>query len=304
MMKPRPDLDNQDFIRGGQPDQVQSDLGTDRIVQISIDKLRPNVHQSRGDENADYWQKQSTIDYINELVASMKLELPDGTLYGVREALKIKQLGDDGLHEIIAGEHRWRAARLAGLKEVPCLIRAGGEKEARLDHITENSLHKGLSLWQTARAIVVNQETYGFSTEYIIAAHGLRNKSHLSKIMNVFKLSDEARALVESGVVDNVEYAYELKKLTPEQVAKFAKMVDKGTPVSQALKTISKPKVERSAKPTGEAGQGGTAHESSVVTLALNIDQAKALALKLDVDAADDVATLQSALMQRINGLV
>lgn len=299
-MKPRPDLEAHEFIGGGQPDKVVTDLGSDRIVMIPVDKLRPNSGQTRG---PDHWQKPETKAHITKLASSMRMILANGQPYGVRRPLEVRPMGEDGLHEIIAGENRWRSAMEAELTEVPARIRAGDAVETRLDHVTENALRSDLTLWQTAQAIVADQESYGLSREQIIIAHGLRDKAHLSKILSVLKLAGQARDLVESGKVDNVEYAYQLKSLTSDQVVKFAKLLDKDTPVSQALKTVTKPKPTKG--PAGDKdGQGGSKPAPTVVALTLSIDAAKALALKLEIEPADDVEALQRALAERISELV
>ncbi|MDP2104771.1 MAG: ParB N-terminal domain-containing protein, partial [Desulfobulbaceae bacterium] len=212
----------------------------------------------------------------------------------------------EGVHEIIAGENRWRAAGLAKLAEVPCVIKSGGDVEARMDHVTDNALHRTLTLWQQANSIRRDQEEYGLTTEQIIAAHGLRNKTQLSKLMSVFKLSDEAQSFVKKGYVQDVNLIYDLKKLPDEQLSKLAKrVIDKGESFPAALKALQpKEPKEPKNKPGGGDGDGQQAGGGHVA-LKLKPAAARALAILLDIEGSDELnpATLAEQLQQRLDSM-
>lgn len=290
------------------PAAVAGEVAADQIVMLQTSQLRPNDKQDRDDMDSE-----AAIEYIRSLADSMLLDLPNGRKYGVRRPIEVRPADSEGVHEIIAGENRWRAAGLAKLAEVPCVIKSGGDVEARMDHVTDNALHRTLTLWQQANSIRRDQEEYGLTTEQIIAAHGLRNKTQLSKLMSVFKLSDEAQSFVKKGYVQDVNLIYDLKKLPDEQLSKLAKrVIDKGESFPAALKALQpKEPKEPKNKPGGgdgdgqQAGDGAQQQTGGHVALKLKPAAAKALAILLDIEGSDELnpATLAEQLQQRLDSM-
>ncbi|HCF1166526.1 TPA: ParB/RepB/Spo0J family partition protein [Pseudomonas aeruginosa] len=316
-MKPKPNLD--DFLGSAPPAAAATPAApvdeAALVVMIPIEKLRPNSDQDRGEE---HFETAEAREYIESLAASMSLDIGGGKKFGVRDPIKVRPEGDDQLNEIIDGENRWRAAKLAGLAEVPCLIRAGDDVEARIEHVTSNALRSDLNLWQQANSIRKDVEEFGLSTEQVLVAHGLRNKSQLSKIMAVFKLSEDAQAFVRKGYVQDVNLIYDLKKLPDSLLPKLAKRVlDKGESFPAALKAVM-PKEPKEPKPPkepkagagqqdGEGGLGGDNPASTAIGVALSvgIEAAIALAVLLDVEVPEgiDSAELAQRLQAKINSL-
>lgn len=304
-MKAKPDINQFLVAPSATASAATGDAG--QVVMIPTNKMRPNAGQDRGE---DHFETDASKEYIASLAASMRLPLADGKTYGVRDAIKVRPQGDDGLHEIIDGENRWRAAASAGLAEVPCLIRSGDDVEARIEHVTSNALRSDLNLWQQANSIRRDTEEFGLSTEQVIIAHGLRNKSQLSKIMAVFKLSEDAQAFVKKGYVQDVNLVYELKKLPEELLPKLAKRVlDKGETFPAALKAVlpKEPKEPKNKQDGGDGDgqQAGQKPAAEHVTLKLKPAAAKALAILLDIEGSDELnpATLAEQLQQRLNSM-
>jgi len=315
-MKAKPNLD--DFLGSAPPAAAAPTTPADDtalVVLIPIDKLRPNAKQDRGEE---HFETTAAREYIESLAASMSLDIGGGKRFGVRDPIKVRPEGEDQLHEIIDGENRWRAARLSGMTEVPCIIRTGGDVEARIEHVTSNALHLDLTLWQQANSIRKDMEEFGLSTEQVLVAHGLRNKSQLSKVMAVFKLSEDAQAFVRKGYVQDVNLIYDLKKLPDSLLPKLAKRVlDKGESFPSALKAVM-PREPKEPKPPkepkagagqqdGEGGQGGhnPGATANSIALSVGIEAATALAVLLDVETAEGIAPAELAerLQTKINSL-
>ncbi|HDZ58180.1 MAG TPA: ParB/RepB/Spo0J family partition protein [Pseudomonas xinjiangensis] len=291
-MRGKPDLNQ--FLSGGAAAAAEEfePRSAAQIVALSLDQLRPNDQQDRDD-----LEGEDAREHIRSLAESMKLKLPNGELYGVRRPIEVRSADADGLHEIIAGENRWRAAKLAGLETVPCIIKDGDAFENRLDHVTDNALRRNLSLWEQANSIRRDQDEYGLNTQQVIIAHGLRNKSQLSKLMAVFKLSEEAQAFVRKGYVQDPNLVYELRKLPEEQLAKLGKrVIDKGEAFPTALKALL-PKEGRIKTVAGEGAQ----QRAERVILTLSPQAARALASLLNLPTDDDLASLAKQLQASIN---
>jgi len=116
---------------------------------IPINQIEPNPDQPRVE-----------IGDLNELSASIKQK-------GVLEPLLVKPVRETGNWMIIAGERRWRAANLAGLKEVPCIELDIDEKSIAEIALIENLQRKDLTVWEEADGLAALAETFGYTHEEI-----------------------------------------------------------------------------------------------------------------------------------------
>lgn len=118
-----------------------------RVRYIAIGAVRPNPQQPRRsfDETA-----------LRELADSIRA-------YGILQPLTVRDKG--GYYELVAGERRLRAARMAGLREVPCLIAAVGEEDAALLALIENLQRRDLDYLEEAAAISRLIGRYGLSQQ-------------------------------------------------------------------------------------------------------------------------------------------
>lgn len=115
---------------------------------IEIDKLDPNPDQPRAE-----------IGDLTELSASIKNQ-------GVLEPLLVKPR-DNGTYMIIAGERRWRASKLAGLTEVPCIELDIDENTIAEIALIENLQRKDLTIWETAEGLASLTERFGYTHDDI-----------------------------------------------------------------------------------------------------------------------------------------
>ena len=93
---------------------------TTGVTEVDIEKIKPNPNQPR---------KNFDVDALNELAASIKT-------HGIVQPIVVNDLGD-GTYMIIAGERRWRAANICGLKTVPAVIRNYTDKQVKEMTIAE-----------------------------------------------------------------------------------------------------------------------------------------------------------------------
>ena len=112
-----------DALLAGNTDEVA------RQESLRVDRLQPGKYQPR---------TQMDPESLNELAASIKAQ-------GVMQPILVRPLSETGRYEIIAGERRWRASQLAGLTEVPVLIREIPDDAALAMSLIENIQRENLN---------------------------------------------------------------------------------------------------------------------------------------------------------------
>lgn len=104
----------------------KTDFLSARVRYIPINDIRPNPQQPR---------RRFDSESLQELAASI-------AAYGILQPLTVRQQG--AVYELVAGERRWRAARIAGLRQVPCLLARVDEEDAALLALIENLQRRDL----------------------------------------------------------------------------------------------------------------------------------------------------------------
>lgn len=140
---------------------------------IPINKIEPNPEQPRTD-----------VGDLSELTASIKEK-------GILEPLLVKPR-DNGVYMIIAGERRWRAANLAGLREVPCIEFDFDEKEVAEVALIENMQRKDLTIWEEADGLAALSDKYGYTHEQIAKKLG-KSRSTVTETLTIAGLPADIR---------------------------------------------------------------------------------------------------------------
>lgn len=148
------------------------------VIRIAL--IEPNKNQPR---------KEFDEEKLNELADSMKR-------YGVLQPLLVKQNGR--MYEIIAGERRWRAAKLAGLKEVPVIIRSFDPQESAEISIIENIQREDLGPVEEARAYKALIDEFGLTQEEV-AGRVSKNRSTITNSLRLLQLPDRVLELLTDG---------------------------------------------------------------------------------------------------------
>ena len=155
-----------------------------RVRYIAIGAVRPNPQQPRRsfDETA-----------LRELADSIRA-------YGILQPLTVRDKG--GYYELVAGERRLRAARMAGLREVPCLIAAVGEEDAALLALIENLQRRDLDYLEEAAAISRLIGRYGLSQQQAAEKLG-KSQPAIANKLRLLKLPQEVlSALRDAGCTE------------------------------------------------------------------------------------------------------
>lgn len=151
-----------------------------RETFLPISRIEPNRSQPR---------KKFDEESLQELASSMKR-------FGVLQPLLVKQQG--AMYEIIAGERRWRAAKLAGLAEVPVIVRSFDKQAAAEIAIIENIQREALGPIEEARAYQSLIQEYGLTQEEV-AERVSKNRSTITNSLRLLQLSERVLALLTDG---------------------------------------------------------------------------------------------------------
>ena len=115
--------------------QRKGEFLSTRVQYIPLGRIRPNPQQPR---------RSFDEEGLAELAASIRS-------CGILQPLTVRRAGEG--YELVAGERRLRAARIAGLREVPCLVAQVGEEDSALLALMENLQRRDLDCWEEAQAI-------------------------------------------------------------------------------------------------------------------------------------------------------
>jgi ParB family transcriptional regulator, chromosome partitioning protein len=149
---------------------------------ISVDKIDPNPEQPR-----------TEFGDLSELTASIADK-------GVLEPLLVKPSRVTGRWMIIAGERRWRAARQAGLKEVPCVEMEVDEGTVAEIALIENMQRKDLTVWEEADGLQSLCERFGYTHEDVARKVG-KSRSTVTEALSIAAIPQDVREICrEAGV--------------------------------------------------------------------------------------------------------
>ncbi|SFG72199.1 ParB/RepB/Spo0J family partition protein [Oribacterium sp. WCC10] len=165
-------------------DSIDSDIKTEETggVLIKLSRIQPDKNQPR--MNFDEEKLQELADSIKE--------------YGVITPIIVKQNG--AFYEIVAGERRWRAARIAGLKEIPVIIKNVDERTSREMSIIENIQRDDLNPVEEALAYQSLIDDYGLTQEEV-ASRVSKNRSTITNSLRLLKLDDDVLEMLKEGLI-------------------------------------------------------------------------------------------------------
>ncbi len=212
-----------------------ADADSTSTTEVSVNSISPNPNQPR---------KSFEPEAIQQLADSMKA-------HGILQPLIVRQL-ENGKFELIAGERRLRAAKLAGLTEVPILIRSAGELQSLELAIIENVQREDISPLDAARAYRKLSDEFRLTQDQIAAKVG-KSRVSIANTLRLLKLSPKILEGLEDGLITE-GHARALLQIEDEalQLAIFQKIVANGLSVrdvekvAQVASTIKKSKPEKS----------------------------------------------------------
>ena len=156
----------------------------DELSQLELASLRPGKYQprTRMDEAS-----------LAELADSIRAR-------GVIQPIVVRPLGA-GQYEILAGERRWRAARMAGLQQVPALVRDVPDEAALGIGLIENIQREDLNPLEEANGLKRLIEEFKLTHEQVASAIG-RSRTGVTNLLRLLELAPAVQALVQDGAID------------------------------------------------------------------------------------------------------
>ena len=221
---------NNEDIENVSRETLEKDGKSVRSIAISL--IDPNKNQPR---------KKFDEEALNELASSIKV-------HGVLQPILVVER--DGRYLIVAGERRWRASKLAGLKEVPCIVADFTNNEIKEISIIENLQRKDLTPIEEAKAIKELIDEFGW-TQDVVAERLGKSRPVISNTLRILTLQPEVIQMIEDGKL-SAGHARSLVVIQDRDAQiKLAKQVcEKKLTVrdlENAVKSNKKPKNETSA---------------------------------------------------------
>ena len=200
-------------------------------VKLKLNEIEPNREQPR---------KSFDEEALEELANSI-------STHGVIQPLLVRPLADGG-YQLIAGERRWRAARMAGLTEVPVVIREMSDSEAMELALVENLQREDLNPIEEAQGLSLLMETYGLTQEQAAKRVG-KSRPAVANAMRLLALPQDVLALVERGELSAGHARTILALENAEQISALANEIIKKRlsvrETERAVKALLKGDVKR-----------------------------------------------------------
>ncbi|MGI6733487.1 MAG: ParB/RepB/Spo0J family partition protein [Anaerovoracaceae bacterium] len=152
----------------------------DSVSFVDIHEIKPNKNQPR---------KSFSEEKIEELAKSIEE-------HGIIQPIVLRRSGSG--YEIVAGERRWRAARKAGLKEVPCLIRELTDEQNALMALIENMQREDLNPIEEAMGLSTMISDFGLTQEEVSKSIG-KSRPYIANCLRLLKLPEPVQQMVIDG---------------------------------------------------------------------------------------------------------
>ena len=211
-----------DALFGGAPMEMQEEQkeeeieSNENLKSLKITEVEPNREQPR---------KNFNQESLEELAESIKT-------YGVIQPIVVSKR--DGYYGIVAGERRWRAAKIAGLEEIPAIIRDDDEQTNKEIALIENIQREDLNPFEKALGIRRLMEKYGLTQEQVSKKLG-KSRSTISNTVRILYLAPDVLELVKQGkLTEGHCKALAGIEDADRQYAAALRMIDRGESVRQA----------------------------------------------------------------------
>ncbi|MEW6372284.1 MAG: ParB/RepB/Spo0J family partition protein [Pseudomonadota bacterium] len=219
-----------DALLGGDLDSAPAPTGAPSALPISQLQAGKYQPRTRMDEGA-----------LNELAASIKTQ-------GVMQPVLVRPV-DGGRYEIIAGERRFRAAQLAGLEEIPVLVREVDDQAAAAMALIENMQREDLNPLEEAQGIARLISDFNFTHEQAASAVG-RSRSAVSNLLRLVNLAQPVQTMLMAGDIDMGHARALLSVDNASQIALANQVVAKRLSVRETEKLVARAIEEQNSPAT------------------------------------------------------
>ncbi|MES2552536.1 MAG: ParB/RepB/Spo0J family partition protein [Pseudomonadota bacterium] len=254
---------------------------SDMLRTLKVEQLQPGKYQPR-----THMDQES----LNSLAESIRAQ-------GIMQPILVRQVADDRF-EIIAGERRWRASQLAGLKEVPVLVREIADEAALAMALIENIQRENLNPIEEANGIKRLIDEFQMTHEAAAQAVG-RSRSAVTNLLRLQNLHSVVQEMLMVGKLDMGHARALLGLASAQQITAAEQIVQKSLSVREAEQLVKRLSEEapRTAKPA----------EKDKDVLRLQEDLAEKIGADVQIDAARNGAgtvKIRYASLDQLDGII
>ncbi|MEM7044034.1 MAG: ParB/RepB/Spo0J family partition protein [Pseudomonadota bacterium] len=251
---------------------------------LPIESLKPSPLQPR---------RHFAEEELNGLAESIRTK-------GVMQPLLVRAASKGvGMYEIVAGERRWRAAQLAGVHELPVIVRDLSDLETLEVALLENIQREDLSPLEEAEGYQRLIDEFGHTQQMLADSLG-KSRSHIANLLRLLTLPDEVRIMVEKGELTAGHARALLNADDPTSLAKT--IARKGLNVRQTEMIV---RLQKSGDPSSTAPSAGST-EKDPDTLALEHELSTSLGLRVTLASRGKGGALTIAYrsLDQLDGLL
>ncbi len=254
---------------------------SDMLRTLKVEQLQPGKYQPR-----THMDQES----LNSLAESIRAQ-------GIMQPILVRQVADDRF-EIIAGERRWRASQLAGLKEVPVLVREIADEAALAMALIENIQRENLNPIEEANGIKRLIDEFQMTHEAAAQAVG-RSRSAVTNLLRLQNLHSVVQEMLMVGKLDMGHARALLGLASAQQITAAEQIVQKSLSVREAEQLVK--------RLSEEAPRTVKSAEKDKDVLRLQEDLAEKIGADVQIDAARNGAgtvKIRYASLDQLDGII
>lgn len=199
-------FDNESDVAAKSEKSEENLKQSDNIKMVKISLIEPNRKQPR---------RKFDDEKLSELADSIREN-------GIIQPITVRSL-DNGGYQIVAGERRWRASRLAGLEEIPVYIKTLDERQTMQLALVENIQRDDLTPLEEASAYQQLMDSYDLTQAEVAKIVG-KSRSVVANSLRLLGLTEEVRSLIEDGTL-SLSHAKILAGLGEQDQVKFGREI-------------------------------------------------------------------------------
>lgn len=246
---------------------AENTVNSESTVNIKINEIEPNREQPR---------KEFNDEALSELADSI-------SQHGIIQPLIVRPIFGGG-YQIVAGERRWRASRMAGLTEVPVIIRDMDDAKFMEIALIENLQREDLTPLEAAKGYNILMEIHDFTQEEVAKSVG-KSRPAITNALRLLSLPEEVCKLLDKGLISAGHGRTLLGLKSQEEMIKIANLVAQNGISVRELEKI----VKKANKSPKETQVKPMVHYYEEVRLSLN----ESLGRKIKVDGNEKKGTMQ-----------
>jgi len=235
---------------------------TSGLEQVRLDLIDPNPFQPRRD---------FPEDSLAELADSIRAS-------GVVQPILVRRSAPtEGRYQLVVGERRWRAARLAGLETVPAMIRELTDQNALELALTENLLRQDLNPLEVASAYQALQETYHLSHEEVAERLGI-NRSSVTNTLRLLRLPVAVQEMLSRN---EIAYGHARALLSLDSEAAQVQLASRIAKQGLSVRDVENLVASRGSKPTAQKTATKPPTDPNVRAAALELERTLGTRVKI-----------------------